>query len=139
MKKHYLLFAIKCSVIIYFSACTGINKLGDSKSITRQVTHGKWKVNCFSNSKTDITCNFEGYTFNFEESGRVIAVNNENRIEGNWLEDQITKKITIRFDDSNEVLNDLNNYWNITSVTNEGISFEKISEKDTEKMYLSKL
>ena len=140
MKKPTLLFALKCSVIIYFAACTSIDKLAVSKSVSQQLTtKGNWKVNCFGNATNDNTCIFEGYSFNFDASGKVMASKNGTTIKGNWLEDNISKTITISFAGSNTVLNELNDYWNITNVTDAGISFEKTNQQDTEKFYITAL
>ena len=94
MKKPFLLFSLKCAVIVYFAACSGIDSLTAAKSITPQVTKGSWKVNCYSNTQTDNTCIFEGYSFAFEPSGKVTAEKNNISIEGYWLEDNINKNIT---------------------------------------------
>ncbi len=137
MKKPTLFFALKCVVIIYFTACTSIEKIGASKSITQQVTKGSWKVNCFSNATTDNTCNFKNYTFTFSTNGKVTATKDGANYTGSWIEDQVEQKITISFTGSNAVLAGLNNYWNITAVTDEGISFEKDSHNNNEKFYIT--
>jgi hypothetical protein len=139
MKKPALLFALKCTVIIYFAACTSIEKLAVTTSVTDLVTKGAWKVNCYSTGNTDNTCNFKDYTFTFDASGRVTAVKDGVSFTGNWIEDNISKKVTISFTNSNAVLNELNSYWNITSITDAGISFEKNSSQDTEKIYITAL
>jgi hypothetical protein len=139
MKKPALLFALKCSVIVYFAACTSIDTLSVSPSITSLVTRGTWKVNCYSNDRADNTCNFKDYTFTFDASGKVTAVKNGISFTGHWIEDNISKKVTINFNNNNAVLNDLNNYWDITSISGTGISFEKASDRDTEKFYITSL
>ena len=140
MKKPFLLFALKCSVIIYFAACTSIDKLGASKTITQQlVTKSAWKVNCFGNTTSDNTCIFEGYTFNFNASGKVTASKNGTVIEGNWLEDNISNKITLNFKNQSSALSQLNYYWNIASINDAGITFEKSTDQDSEKLYITAL
>jgi hypothetical protein len=139
MKKPVLLFALKCSVIIYFAACTSINEYGISKSITQLVTKGNWKVNCYSNANIDNTCNFKDYSFTFSPSGSVVAVKDGVSFTGHWIEDNISKKITISFKNCNAVLNELNDYWDITAVTDDGISFEKTNLQNTEKFYITAL
>ena len=140
MKKPFLLFALKCSVIVYFAACTRIDKLAVSSSVSEQlINKTAWKVNCFGNSTSDNTCIFEGYAFSFDASGKVVATKNGTSIEGNWLENNISKTITISFKNSNSVLNELSDYWNISTVTDAGISFEKNSTNDTEKIYITAL
>ena len=140
MKKPFLLFALKCSVIVYFAACTRIDKLAVSSSVSEQlINKTAWKVNCFGNATSDNTCIFVGYTFNFDASGKVTATKNGTAIEGHWLENNISNTITISFKNSNAVLNELSDYWNISTVTNAGISFEKNDTKDSEKIYITAL
>ncbi|MEI9957630.1 MAG: hypothetical protein WDM90_15335 [Ferruginibacter sp.] len=130
MKIPKLIFALKCSVIVYIAACTGIDKLTVSDSLSQLVTKGTWKVNCYTGTNNvDNTCNFQDYTFAFEKNGNVTATKKGVSFKGHWLEDNISKKITINFDNSNLVLNELNDYWDITSIADGGITFEKNSEK----------
>lgn len=139
MKKPVLLFALKCTVIIYFAACSGIDSFTTSKSVTPQVTKGNWKVNCFSNTAIDNTCIFDGYSFTFEPTGKVIAVKNGTTVEGNWLEDDINKKITISFKNSGTALDQLSDYWNVASIQDGQISFEKKEGNETDKLYITAL
>lgn len=139
MKKPFLLFSLKCAVIVYFAACSGIDSLTAAKSITPQVTKGSWKVNCYSNTQTDNTCIFEGYSFAFEPSGKVTAQKNNISIEGYWLEDNINKNITISFKNSGTALDELNDYWNITAIKDGEIIFEKKEGNSTDKLYITSL
>ncbi|MGG9964295.1 hypothetical protein [Ferruginibacter sp. SUN106] len=126
MKKPFLLFALKCSVIVYFAACTSIDQLAVSNSITDKLTtKGAWKVNCFGNATNDNTCVFEGYAFAFDASGKVVASKDGNTIEGHWLEDNISKTITISFKDSNNPFGQrLNTQWSINTVDKSSISLK---------------
>ena len=139
MKKPVLLFALKCSVIVYFAACTNIQQIGVSNSVSELVTKGTWKVNCYDNAHIDNTCIFEGYSFSFDASGKVTASKNGISFEGNWIEDNISKKITLSFQNSNSVLSELNNHWNIESISDKGLTFENSTGKDSEKLYISSL
>jgi predicted amidohydrolase len=139
MKKPALLFTLKCSVIIYFAACSGIDTLVAAKSVTPQVTKGSWKVHCFESTVTDNTCTFDGYSFVFDINGKVTAEKNGVRIKGSWLEDNINNKITISFKSSNTVLNQLNDYWDVAAIGNGEISFQKKSGSNTDKLYITAL
>lgn len=140
MKKPVLLFALKCSVIIYFAACANIEKFSVSNAVSQQlISKGTWKVNCYDNANIDNTCDFEGYIFSFDAYGKVIARKNGIAIEGNWLEDNISKKITLSFRKENSVLLQLNDHWNISSISNGGITFENNSYLNAEKLYITAL
>jgi hypothetical protein len=139
MKKPVLLFALKCSVIVYFAASANFKQLTVSNSVSELVTKGSWKVNCYDNAKVDNTCIFEGYSFSFDATGKVIANKNGVSYEGNWIEDNISKKITLSFNNSNPALSGLNNHWNIESISDKGITFENTTEQNSDKLYITAL
>lgn len=140
MKKPVLLFALKCSVIIYFAACTNIEQLSVSNAVSQQlISKGSWKVNCYDNASIDNTCAFEGYSFSFDAYGKVTASKDGNAIEGNWLEDNISKKITISFTKDHPTLSQLNDHWNISSINDDGITFENNTDLNAEKLYITAL
>ena len=140
MKKPVLLFALKCSVIIYFAACTNIEQYSVSNSVSQQlISKGTWKVNCYDNANTDNTCIFEGYAFSFDATGKVTARKNGITNEGNWLEDNISKKITLNFKNENPALSQLNDSWNIATISDTGITFENNSDQNSEKLYITGL
>ncbi len=124
MKKPVLLFAIKCSIILYFAACTGINEFASAVSATPSITQGEWKINLFIESQNDKTEVFKGYTLTFQPSGKMIIHNNGNEITGNWAEDDILKRITINLDTKDPALGKLNDYWNVSKISNTGLSFQ---------------
>ncbi len=124
MKKPVLLFAIKCSVILYFAACTGINEYTKAKSATPHVTQGSWKVNLFVDAQNDETTVFNDCTFTFESNGKINAVKNGEKITGNWAEDEILNRITINLNTKDPALANLNSYWNISNISSTGLSFQ---------------
>ncbi|MBK8609652.1 MAG: hypothetical protein IPL84_06835 [Chitinophagaceae bacterium] len=124
MKKPVLLFAIKCSVILYFAACTSIDEYTTADSATPRVTQGTWKVNLFIEAENDNTKVFDGYTLTFQPSGKIIAAKNTEEITGNWSEDNIQNRITINLDTKDPALAKLNKYWNISNISNAGLSFQ---------------
>lgn len=124
MKKPVLLFAIKCSIIVYFAACTGINEYTTAVSATPQVTQGAWKINLFIESQNDETAVFEGCALVFQPNGKIIINKNGKEITGNWAEDDISKKITINLDTNDPALAKLNNNWTVSNISNAGVSFE---------------
>ena len=124
MKKPLLLFAIKCSVILYFAACTRIDKITTAVSATPHVTKGAWKINLYTESKNDKTAAFDGCKLTFEPTGKIIAYKNGETITGNWAEDDILKRITINLDTKDPALAKLNNYWNISNISKWQLSFK---------------
>ncbi len=137
MKKPFLLFTLKCSVIIYFAAFSSIDKFTVSRSVTQQlVDRGYWKVNCFSSATADNSFLFEEYSFSFDASGKVTATKNNTSIEGQWLEDNISKTITISFNNDTPFEKKLNTKWHINSINNASIS---LKNETSETLLISKL
>ena len=137
MRKPFLLFALKCSVIIYFAAFSSIDKFAVSRSVTQQIVDkGYWKVNCFGNPASDNNSLFEDYAFSFDASGKVTATKNGTSIEGHWLEDNISRSITISFNDNTPFEQKLNTKWYINAIDNASISLKNDTR---ETLLISKL
>jgi hypothetical protein len=139
MKKPILLFAIKCSVILYFTACSGIDKIAYAVSATPRVIKGAWKVNLFTESKNDKTSAFDGCMLTFESTGKIIAYKSGKKITGNWAEDDILKRITINLDTKDPVLTKLNNYWNISNITKWKLSFKNSGQPEESQLQITSL
>jgi hypothetical protein len=139
MKKPILLFAIKCSVILYFTACSGIDKIAYAVSATPRVIKGAWKVNLFTESKNDKTSAFDGCMLTFEPTGKITAYKSGKKITGNWAEDDILKRITINLDTKDPVLTKLNNYWNISNITKWKLSFKNSGQPEESQLQITSL
>jgi hypothetical protein len=131
VKSPLLIFTIKCSIILYFAACTGIGKGGSAVSATASVTKGAWKINLLKEDNKDISKELAGYTLNFMPSGKIIAVKNGEMIRGNWSEDEILKRITINLETNDPYLIKLNDRWNVSIVSDKGVTMQN-TENPTE-------
>ena len=139
MKSPLLIFALKCSVILYFAACTGIGEYACSVSATPQITKGDWKIKLFTDAQNDQTNVFDGYTLTFEPTGKIIVAKNGEKVIGNWAEDDILKRITINLDTKDAALAKLNDYWQIARVTSGGLSFKKIETRSNDMLQIASL
>lgn len=139
MKKTTLFLAIKCSVILYFAACTSIDKITTAVSATPRVTRGAWKINLYTESKNDQTARFDGYMLTFETSGKIIAYKNGKKITGNWAEDDIMKRISINLDTKDPALVKLNNNWNIASISKWQLSFQNNENTQESQLQITSL
>jgi hypothetical protein len=139
VKSPLIIFALKCSVILYFAACTGINEYTSSVSATPQITKGAWKVNLFTEEQNDQTSSLADYTLTFEPTGKIIAIKNGEKITGNWAEDDILKRITINLDTKDAALLRLNDYWNITKITKAGLSFKSTEKSSNDMLQITSL
>jgi len=139
VKSPLLLFALKCSVILYFAACSGITDYTTAVSATPFVTRGTWKVEQFIEADKDQTNGFTGYDLTFDPAGKIKAIKNGVEISGNWSEDDILKRITISLETNDPELIKLNNYWNISTVTKTGLTLQNKSNPSNGRLLLTSL
>ncbi len=139
MKNSLLIFALKCSVILYFAACSGIGDYSTAVSATPLVTKGIWKVNLFIDANTDQTNGFTGYTLTFDPAGTIKATKNGMEISGNWSEDDILKRITINLNTKDPVLAKLNDYWNISAVSKTGVNLQNTQNPSNGRLQITSL
>lgn len=139
MKSPLLLFALKCSVILYFAACSGITDYTTAVSATPLVTKGTWKIDLFVEANKDQTRDLSGYSLTFDPSGKIKATKEGKEINGNWSEDDILKRITISLDTNDPQLIMLNNYWNISSVSKKGVLLQNTENPSAGRLQLTSL
>ena len=139
MKKTSLFVAIKCSVILYFAACTGIDKMTTAVSATPRVTKGAWKINLYTESKNDKTAAFDGCMLTFEPTGKIIAYKNGEKITGNWAEDDILKRISINLNTKDPALSKLNDYWNISTISKWQLCFQNTKHPQESQLQITSL
>lgn len=137
MKKPILLFALKCFVILYFAACTNVERLSVTQTVAPVITNGSWKVALYMDSNNNQTNDFSGYTFTFNPSGEIKAVKNGTEITGNWSENNIAKKVTLYFSSGDPILEKLNVGWVISNVTSSQLDLENKDAPGTGRLYLS--
>ena len=139
VKKPLIIFALKCSVILYFAACTGFDNYTTAVSATPRVTKGALKVNLFIDADKDQTNGFAGYTLTFDPAGTIKATKNGKEISGNWSEDDILKRMTINLDTKDPVLAKLNNYWNIAAITKTGVNLQNTGNPSNGRLQITSL
>ena len=137
MKSPLLLFALKCSVILYFAACSGITDYTTAVSATPLVTKGSWKADLYTGK--DQSGSLTGYSLIFDPSGKVTASKNGKEIKGNWSEDDILKRITISLDTNDPELTILNNYWDISSITKTKVTLQNTEALSAGRLQLTSL
>lgn len=131
MKKPFLLFALKCSIIFYFAACTGLEDYTADKSATPIVTGGTWVINEYLDPNNNSHNDFEGYSFTFNAGGNLTVKKDGVYTNGNWSEDDISKKMAIDLRSADPLLARLSQHWKITHVTNKKIQLQQLSTHHT--------
>jgi hypothetical protein len=139
VKSPLLLFALKCSVILYFAACSGIADYTTAVSATPLVTKGCWKISVFTEAGNNQASDLSGYCLTFDPAGKVKVTKDGKEISGNWSEDDILKRITISLDTNDPQLIMLNNYWNISSVSKTEVTLQNPKDPSNGRLQLTSL
>jgi hypothetical protein len=137
MRKPILLTALKAAVILYFAACANVDDYTVYKSVTPIVTKGNWKVNLYMDANNDKTNDFAGYSFVFNNNGDVTARKNGNDINGHWYEDNVSKKVAIDLGNTDPMLINLNDSWNIDDVSSTNISLANNNAQKPERLIIT--
>jgi hypothetical protein len=139
VKSPLIIFTLKFSIILYFAACSGIGENTKTVSATPHVTKGIWKINVFKEAGKDISNELTGYTLTFIPSGKIIAVRNGELIRGNWSEDEILKRITINLETKDPFLTKLNDRWNVSSATDNGVTLQNTKNPSNDRLQITSL
>jgi hypothetical protein len=78
------------------------------------MTSGRWLVDQFSVSGTDVKPEFDGYEFQFLKDGTVDAIKGTTTTKGTWKANQTLMTIESNFVSGNDTLKRLNYTWYIT-------------------------
>lgn len=79
------------------------------------ITNGEWKVHQYVEASIDITNQFYGYTFKFEEQGTVQARYVGSPIaDGTWVGDVNNYTINSNFPSATDPITKLNGLWKLT-------------------------
>jgi len=137
MRKPVLLVALKAFVILYFAACANVEDGNMSKSITPVVTKGSWKVNLYMDANMDKTNDFAGYVFTFSSNGDISAAKGASTINGNWYEDNTSKRVLIDLGSTDPLLVSLNDAWNVSEVSSSNISMQSENRTKSERLVIT--
>jgi hypothetical protein len=96
-------------------------------NIEKTITKGTWTISNYVDNGNDETYHFNGYKFNFNDNGGLIATLNSNQVAGNWSknDDDSSTKLNILF--SQTPLDELNDDWNIITISESTIELQDIS------------
>jgi archaellum component FlaF (FlaF/FlaG flagellin family) len=124
LKKSTTIFFVKCTIILYVAAFTNIDAFKKGKAATPLITKGNCKVEVLGVEE------FSAYTFTFNTNGTVKAIKDNIETNGEWIENNIDKKINIHFNTYNPTLQQLNNSWLIKNVTQNQLYIQSNKNND---------
>lgn len=139
MTQSFLLFATKCSVIVYFATCTGTDHLSIDRSATPVITKGVWKAEWIEGNNAVTGSALSVYKLIFRPNGDLRVSNNGMETKGNWSEDNISKSITITVGNADPVLTRLNDKWNVEMIDNNQVSLMNRQGLAAEKLKMTSL
>src|SRR4051812_32617040 len=111
MKKLLLIASVFAS--IGFFSCKKAIENKEKQLILQAMTNGRWYVELYKDTTTDVTGEFFGYEFQFYEDNNVEAIyNNVVKSHGPWSADISPYSITASFPASaSDTLRRLNYTW----------------------------
>lgn len=77
------------------------------------ITNGYWIVEQYVEKQADITTDFTGYDFKFNENGTVVGIYSGTNTNGTWSGNVTDYTITSDFPGSNDPLKKLNGVWKL--------------------------
>ncbi len=143
MKKLLILFAV-----ITVAACSSNDDSGDANTnefedIKTTLPQGQWKVSTLIDGESDHTASFDSFVFTFNEDGTAIAQNDLFAENGTWAYDNSSsssEELVLQFSETTP-FDEINDDWNIVSVSSSKIELSDISggDGDIELLTFTKL
>ena len=113
--KKLLLFATITTLLASVS-CKKAIEAKEKSLILQAMTDGRWYVELYKDTTSDVTAEFAGYEFQFYEDNNVEAIiNGAVKTNGSWSADVSTYSITANFPaNAGDTLRRLNYTWKLT-------------------------
>jgi hypothetical protein len=105
----------------------------NTQSVSALALEDNWKVTYFfDDDDGDETSKFNGYTFTFTTAGEITASLNGVNKTGVWLvkQDDGRTKLEVDFNDDDDPLDELDEDWVVTELTNNRIKLEDLDDDD---------
>jgi hypothetical protein len=113
-KNTWLILLLAGSTLLSFSCKKAIQQ-AQKNIIIDAMTNGRWYVEQYKDSSTDVTGDFFGYEFQFYENGNVDGIKTPVTKSGTWSSDINNYTITANFPvAAGDTLRRLNYTWKIT-------------------------
>jgi hypothetical protein len=123
---------------INFVSCKKAIENKQRDMLVDAITNGEWVVHQYLEGPTDITSEFSGYSFQFEEAGAVHAKYGVVINHGTWAGDMNTYSITSQFPNANDPLKKLNGTWRLTDSYWDYVEAEMITSTGKNFLHLIK-
>lgn len=108
------------------------------ETIKTTLPQGDWKITKLLDGQSDHTSDFESFVFNFNEDGTVKAQNDLFTENGTWAYDNSDseEELVLQFSEQTP-FDEINDDWDIVSVSNSKIELSDISGGNGDMEYLT--
>ncbi len=144
MNKNFLYLLPLLLVVTVFASCSKNDDevlYINTQSVSTLALEDNWKVTYFfDDDDGDETSKFNGYTFTFNTAGQVTASLNGVNKTGIWIvrQDVGRTELEIDFNDDDDQLDELDEDWDVTELTNNRIKLEDLDDdEDNDIEYLT--
>ena len=131
-----ILFTILAATLI--AGCRKENFTTQARAL---IQTGVWKIAQFTEDGNNETHHYTGYAFHFSQEGTVIATYQNHTVNGTWNtgSDDSSNKFNLSF--SEPPFDELNEDWEITSVTSSLIKLKHVSGGNggTDELHFEKM
>lgn len=127
--------------VICLILCCSCKKLIANKEhdvILAIMTVGQWHVEQFMQGTINITDQFQGYNFQFNEDGSVTGNNGSVTVAGTWVGDVRNYSISSDFPLAEDPVKKLNGTWVIKDSSKEYVAAEKKIAQEIMILHLRK-
>lgn len=121
--------------LVALLSCDDDNSSINQGSVTDTMKRGTWRVTSFIEDGNDETYYFTGYTFTFGSSNVLTATKNTNTYSGTWVVTNSSSsgtkfKITFPIPPAPADFDELNDDWNVLTMTDSKIELKHVSGGD---------
>ena len=133
-------FILPLFLLVTFISCKKTIENKQNQMVINAITTGKWKVGAYQKAGIDVTSNFEGYEFKFQDDFTVDASKNSVLLQkGTWKQDTEKLTITANFSSGGEPLTLLNGIWKISKTTWTTVDASQEVNGENRQLHLDKL
>ncbi len=99
------------TILLSLLSCNRAAENKKEQIVLEAITSGRWVIQQFTNSGSDVSGKFNGYEFQFLKQGSVEAYSADNKETGTWKGNVNEMTITSDFNTTNDTLQLLNEVW----------------------------
>lgn len=125
-------------VFLSFVSCKKIIETKQRDLLIDAMTNGQWLVHQYMEVTHDITAQFDGYHFQFEENGEVHGIKGTASTHGTWEGDINNYSITSQFPAATDPVKKLNGTWKLTDSDYDYVKAEMITPGGKNILHLRK-